>query len=419
MENPGSTRIFFAFNASFAFMFADKYLAKNQNTTLIPEEIDAETGIIVVIPCLREPDVLQTLNSLKNCQTPKSTAEVIIVVNHSESAEEATKEFNRNSVEEMKQWINGNKVDGIRFYVLGPLQLRKKWAGAGLARKYGMDEAVRRFNQIDKKDGIIVSLDADSLVEPNYLLEIEKHFEKQPKNVGATIRFEHQKEGFGKRQLEGIELYELYLNYYKKALEFTSYPHALFTVGSAFAVKAEAYVRRGGMNRRQAGEDFYFLQNLVQLGHVGEINNTCVHPSARISDRVPFGTGPLLAKWMSGDEDLKMCYDFQAFVDLKAFFEKRASLFRSTHSEFNSLLSNLPNSVETYLKEDEFWNEIQDLNKNCASEYAFSSRFFQKFNAFKILKYLNFSTEHFYPKQELAKQVEKLERSNLNSSVFD
>ena len=178
MENPGSTRIFFAFNASFAFMFADKYLAKNQNTTLIPEEIDAETGIIVVIPCLREPDVLQTLNSLKNCQTPKSTAEVIIVVNHSESAEEATKEFNRNSVEEMKQWINGNKVDGIRFYVLGPLQLRKKWAGAGLARKYGMDEAVRRFNQIDKKDGIIVSLDADSLVEPNYLLEIEKHFEK-------------------------------------------------------------------------------------------------------------------------------------------------------------------------------------------------------------------------------------------------
>ncbi len=34
-------------------------------------------------------------------------------------------------------------------------------------------------------------------------------------------------------------------------------------VGSALAVKALQYVKAGGMNRKQAGEDFYFVQKLV------------------------------------------------------------------------------------------------------------------------------------------------------------
>ena len=52
-------------------------------------------------------------------------------------------------------------------------------------------------------------------------------------------------------------------------MKFAGYPWAMYTVGSAFAVTAEAYVKRGGMNRRQAGEDFYFLQNLAHIGTVG------------------------------------------------------------------------------------------------------------------------------------------------------
>ncbi|HPF51573.1 MAG TPA: glycosyltransferase family 2 protein [Draconibacterium sp.] len=389
-------------------MFADKYLIKNQNTTLIFSEPDPETGIIVIIPCLREPDILQTLESLENCLTPVSKVEVIVVVNHSEAADKFTKEFNQNSVQEIEGWISENDIADIRFYVVGPVELRKKWAGAGLARKQGMDEAVRRFNSIAKKDGIIVSLDADTLVEPNYLLEIESHFKTYIKNVGATIRFEHQKENLDAKQFEGIELYELYLGYYKKALEFTGYPYSLFTVGSAFAVKAEAYVKRGGMNRRQAGEDFYFLQNLVQLGPVGQITTTCVHPSARLSNRVPFGTGPILAKWMSGEEDLQLTYDLQSFIELKAFFDRRSSFYRKTNSEYNLIIDNLPESVRSFLLMDNFWNELDDLNQNCATVRAFENRFFQKFNAFKILKYLNFTTEHFYPKNELVKQAEKL-----------
>ena len=183
-----------------------------------------------------------------------------------------------------------------------------------------MDEAVFRFNTLGNPKGLIVSLDADTLVAENYFIEIEKHFSKNPENVGATISFQHQTEGLNSKHLEGIQLYEKYLQYYKNAIEFTGYPHSMFTVGSAFVVTAEAYVKRGGMNRRQAGEDFYFLQNLAHLGPIGEISTTTVFPSARLSDRVPFGTGPILQKWMGGAEDLTQTYNFQAFADLKEFF---------------------------------------------------------------------------------------------------
>lgn len=389
-------------------MFANNYLKKNSVRGLIPEIPDHNMGISVVIPCYREPEIIQTLQSLFLCRLPDSGVEVIVLINHSEVAPEAVKLQNRQTKYEVEEWISEHKKEGVKFFAIGPVELRKKWAGAGLARKSGMDEVIRRFNLFNKPDGIIVSLDADTLVEENYLVEIENYFKQNPEQVGATITFSHQTEGLEKKHLEGIQLYEKYMDYYKKALEFADYPYPMFTVGSAFAVKAEAYVKRGGMNRRQAGEDFYFLQNLVQIGPVGEITGTTVHPSARLSDRVPFGTGPVLQKWMRGEEDLNKTYNFQAFNDLKLLFDVKNVLFKISEKEFEELLKKLPASVGIFLQEDDFWFEISDLNKNCSTLPAFRKRFFQKFNAFKILKFLNFSHEKYYQKADLESQIFRL-----------
>jgi hypothetical protein len=390
-------------------MFAYKYLEKTQLPVLIPEYPDPGTGISVVIPCLREPDIVQTLNSLYSCSLPASRVEVIILINHSEIASEEVKNQNFKTKIEIEQWIPEFKKAGIKFYSAGPLELGKKWAGAGLARKRGMDEAIRRFNLLNKPEGIIVSLDADTLVEENYLVEIENYFDLNPARVGATLAFSHQTDGLEGKHLDGIRLYEKYMDYYKNALDFIGYPYPMFTVGSAFAVKAEAYVKRGGMNRRQAGEDFYFLQNLVQLGPVGEITGTTVHPSARLSDRVPFGTGPVLQKWMKGEEKLTKTYNFQAFSDLKQFFDLKNLLFEISEEDYKELIKRLPDSVNHFLEIDNFWLEISDLNKNCSSPVTFQNRFFQKFNAFKILKFLNFSHRDFYQKADLIQQVKLLE----------
>lgn len=405
LQNPGFSRIFFATNCSFVHMFANSYLAKNNHIRAVSDTVKPETGIIVVIPCHREPEIQQTLQSLKECHKPTIHVEVIILVNHSEIATEEVKSYNKKTCLELDSWIKDNNVAGITFFAVGPVELKKKWAGAGLARKKGMDEAVSRFNQMDKPEGIIVSLDADTLVDRNYLLTLETYFSQNSKAIGATIAFEHQKCNLPQKQEEGINLYEKYLKYYKQALEYTGYPHAMFTIGSAFAVRALAYVKRGGMNRRQAGEDFYFLQNLAQMGELGEIKNTKVYPSARLSDRVPFGTGPILQKWMRGEEDLSISYNFNAFKDLKVLFDLREKFFDRNEEDVRAVLATLPELIRKFVEHDNFMDELQDLNKNCSTISTYHSRFFQKFNAFKILKYLNFAHETCYQKEDLEEQL--------------
>ena len=399
-------------------MFAEKYLNKNNRTPLIEKIPSKNLGMIIVIPCFYEPEIIATLNSLSKCDLSDSDVEIIILINHSEIFDENIKLFNQNSKFEIENWIKDHQQERIQFHVLGPMEFPKKRAGAGLARKAGMDEAVIRFNQSNNEHGIIISLDADTLVDRNYLVEIEKFFFCYPKHVGATISFEHQTEGLEKKHLEGILLYEKYMNYFKNALEYTGYPYAMFTVGSAFAVRAGAYVKRGGMNRRQAGEDFYFLQNLAQQGEVGEVKTTKVYPSARLSDRVPFGTGPTLQKWMNGEEDLNKTYNFQAFVDLKNFFSIKEQFFQFNKSTFDELMKNMPESIQLFVKFDNFWKELDDLSRNCSTLNTFKIRFFQKFNAFKIIKFLNFSHEKIYKKDIIDAQIYKLSAENIIRGSF-
>ncbi len=391
-------------------MFANKYLLKNNRVPLIDTAPRNNCNIRIVIPCYNETLLLHTLNSLKECELPETETEVIVLINHSEVASEEIKQANLRTKTDAENWIKLNRVRGISFFVLGPIELPRKWAGVGLARKTGLDEAVLRFNFFNMRDGIIVSLDADSLVGSNYLVEIERYFKLNPKQVGATIKVEHQKVGLSEKQKRGIELYERYLVYYKEVLEFTGYPQAMITIGSAFAVTAEAYVKRGGMNRRQAGEDFYFLQNLAQLGTVGEITTTRVYPSARLSDRVPFGTGAAIQKWMNGADDLNLVYNFSAFSDLKVFFDAKERLFQTGITEYEKLISALALPVRQFLLKDNFWTDIQDLNQNCSTLKSFQTRFYQKFNAFKVMKFMNFAHEDYYEKASLDVQCGLLDK---------
>jgi glycosyltransferase involved in cell wall biosynthesis len=391
-------------------MFANTYLLKNSRVPLIQSEPNPQCNIRTVIPCYNEPELLKTLESLKKCSLPDTVTEVIVLINHAEDAPVEIKNFNMATKAEAEYWIKKNNSSKLIFFAIGPVELRKKWAGVGLARKTGLDEAVLRFNHFNNTRGIVVSLDSDSLVEPNYLLEIEKHFNQNPKHVGATIKVEHQKDGLSEKQKQGIELYEKYLHYYKDALQFTGFPNSIYTIGSAFAVIAEAYVKCGGMSRRQAGEDFYFLQNLVQLGTVGEINTARVFPSARLSNRVPFGTGAAIQKWMEGTEDLTKTYNLKAFSDLKIFFDAKEKLFHSGESGFYTILSALPEPVRQFILLDNFKIEIDDLNRNCSILKSFQTRFFHKFNAFKVLKFMNFAHEKYYEKADLEIQCQLLKQ---------
>lgn len=394
-------------------MFADRYIERNiVYPAFITTPVSQSLSMIVMIPCLNEPEIIRTLESLWTCEPVNSVCEVIVAVNDSENSRPEIKQFNQETYDLLKIWKDKNDRPDLTLHPIYASEVNAKHAGAGMARKIGMDEAIRRFNRLNRPDGIIISLDADCLISTNYLKSIESYFARDKSNFAATINFSHRiDEMVDQKQRLGIRLYEDYLRYYKQAHDFTGFPNSIFTIGSAFAVKAEPYVKQGGMNRRQAGEDFYFLNKLTHLGHVGEINEACVYPSARVSDRVPFGTGAAMTKWMNEDGDLAMTYNFAAFKDLKLLFDSVDELFRSDNLSLEIKLAGWPLSIQEYLTMIGFTLKLQEINKNSSSLLSFRKRFFQFFDAFAIMRFLNLSHPKFYLRQDLYGAINQLQNA--------
>ncbi len=389
-------------------MFANRYIEKN---IVYPEFIDADilpsVSMIVMIPCLNEPEIFRTLKSLWSCDQISSCCEVIVVVNESENSTQTVKNFNLETYTKLHEWKKENDRENLILHPIYARSVNSKHAGAGMARKIGMDEAIRRFNTLNRPDGVIISTDADCLFSPNYLQRIESVFKENKSCFAATLNFKHRVgEMADPKQRLGIQLYEDYLHYYKKALDYAGFPDSIYTIGSAFAVRAEAYVKQGGMNRRQAGEDFYFLNKLTKLGKIIEINDAFVYPSARISDRVPFGTGAAMSKWMNEDEDLTVTYNFAAFLDLKVLFDQIDSLFRNNADD--RFIASLPASVQEYLQMLEFPVKLKEINQNSSSLVSFRKRFFQFFDGFLILRFLNLAHQKYYPQQNLSEAIKQL-----------
>nr|MDA3778989.1 glycosyltransferase [Bacteroidales bacterium] len=348
--------------------FADSYLKKYPfKDAFFYEKPNKNLNIVIVIPAYNEDKLLDTLYSLWKCNKPQKAVEVIIIINSAQNETQDIREKNRKTYNEARDWIKKHQDLLLRFFIENFDELPNKHAGAGLARKIGMDEAIRRFNSINNKSGIIVSLDADTLVKENYLVEIEKSFLDKNINVGI-LNFQHPISGneFSDDIYFASIKYELYLRYYKNALKFTRFPYFYQTIGSCFAVKVEAYVKQGGMNRRQAGEDFYFLQKIFQLGGITEIKATRVYPSSRPSDRVPFGTGPMI-KEISKSENSFDIYNFKAFEDLKYFFDNIEILFTNSKLQNRELFDALSLPLNEFLVSISVEKAITEIKNNVSS----------------------------------------------------
>jgi len=361
-----------------------------QHHPYILTPIKKDLEIIVVIPCYNEMELITALSSLINCEKPKGTVEVITVVNSAISDLEAVKETNSKMLEKAQKWNKEQDTNWLNFYFIEANNLPDKDAGVGLARKIGMDEAVYRFESI-KKDGIIACFDADSTCQTNYFMELEKYFENNPKSPACSIHFEHPLQGneFSEENYRAIEAYELHLRVYKNALKFCGFPYAFHTIGSSMAVKSKAYQKQGGMNKRKAGEDFYFLQKMMALGNFSELNTTSIYPSPRISDRVPFGTGRAMQNYLSDEQKNYTTYAIQAFLDLKKLVENLDTLYLKQ--------IDLPESVLAYLKTISFNENLKKIRQNSTSVTHFKQLFFNWFNAFKVLKFVHFARDNYYP----------------------
>jgi hypothetical protein len=389
--------------------FADRYIEKNRGEFFFEPTKFLPFKMVVVIPCFNEPEIRYTLSSLFDCDHPGVDAGIVVVVNSTENSTEDILVQNRKTVNE----LNALSVSTNTQFLLNVIDVKnlpEKHGGVGWARKIGMDWAIAHFNQFGNDGGIIVSLDADTLVEKKYLNSILEYFTEHSGKVAGTINFEHTFHPSDLRTEvleEASVLYELYMRYYRNASLYTGFPYSFYTVGSCFAVKAGAYVAQGGMNRRKAGEDFYFLHKVAMLGEIGEINSTTVYPSSRLSNRVPFGTGPILQKYNEGNHSIRNTYPLESFEILKHFFLNIEEYFNLGDNLRSEDLS-IDISFNRFCNEIKLPDQIRELKANCGSVEIFTKRFFHLFNAFKVLKWMNYSILHRSPQKELINECFKL-----------
>ncbi len=373
---------------------------------IYPEE--ARADIIVVIPCFNEPDIFTTLNSIKNCYRVESHILIAVIVNSSESSAIEAKHLNRNTHEELMKYSSEFNDDRLTLTSVLCEDLPKKHAGVGLARRIGMNLAIQHFLVQNKKNGVIVSLDADCTVSENFFTSILESYQNNENLIATIHNVIHRVDG-GDVELESaVRQYETYIKCYSRGLENIGFPYYYPTIGSAFSVTADAYVKVGGMGRQQGGEDFYFLQKIFQQGEVEFIENITVFPLARFSDRVPFGTGPALQRINDESDSVLKVYSMQSFKELKCLFDIKHLFYKKDQRCVTDLINGLHPAVKDFIRDFGVIDKINDCNRNSATIDTFEKRFFHHFNAFLIIKYMNYVHPKYFELENIVTLAHRL-----------
>jgi hypothetical protein len=399
----------------------EQYLQKAAGPRLIESKPHPTLRMVVVIPCHDEPDLVGALECLANCETPLGQAEVIVVINGSKKNDSSVTLQNLCTLSETTDWLAERSNPWLPIHLLHLPDLPPKHAGVGQARKIGMDEALRRLADVGQaENGLLVCYDADCRCSANYFTGIESHFTALPDIPGCSIHFEHPLDasqwtslGFGgsapdQAVFNGIAAYELHLRYHVQAQKFIGFPYGFHTIGSAMAVCTWAYVKQGGMNRRQAGEDFYFLQKISRLGQVTELTGTTVHPSPRMSNRVPFGTGKAVSNYVANGK--LATYPLQAYRDVQWLLGQMGVLWATGRPNEPP-----PEAMARFLEDDFVRSVVPEIRANSGDLDAFRKRFYGWFNAFRLMKFLNFARDEIHGPATIEQAViELLEWMNLH-----
>ena len=366
---------------------------------------------IVVVPAIAEFNNIQNvLESLsKNEEHILDKTLILFVINNLNSSTGEVKSDNSESINFLSNLVLGDtpclpstssisttlKVGYIDASSDGNA-LDSKSGGVGLARKIGMDLALTAFNYSSNKKHIIISLDADCIVENNYLSAIINAFNKLNLNA-ATVEFSHT--AISQSDSENILKYEIFLRYYVIGLLYAKSQFAFHTIGSAIACDSEAYLKVGGMNTRQAAEDFYFLQKLAKIYRIYKINSTIVKPSGRQSWRVPFGTGKSIMDFQNKRRQF-LLHDSNIFIILKDWIE----LFNSDYALSTEILYQKAKAIHpelyNYLVQRDFPAKWEKILANCTSEKQLNHQKINWFDALNTLKLIHHLRDTSFPMQD-------------------
>jgi len=387
----------------------------------------------VVIPALQEKNFLfQTLASLaKNPSADLRRTMVICVVNNHRPAIAGNEAFADNQetlsilrglidktivAKLLKQSIRENcqaiLESGLRLAAIDAsspgMELADNYGGVGAARKIGMDAALMILSARNGMRGIISCLDADTLVDENYLPAIARFF-CDNHSPAATASYAHQKPA-DIELFSAICRYETFLRAYVIGLSFAASPYAFPAIGSTISCTAESYLAVRGMNRRAVAEDFHFLDKLAKLGSIGFVEGTTVHPSPRLSRRVAFGTGRKMIYFLEEGGTDCLLYNPEIFIILGTWLHEMVSAPDRSAATIMKAADNIHPCLHEYLTITRFPENWEILRHNCADAAHLRRQFHVWFDGLKTLRLVHHLERSVYPPVAMFSGLKRLLR---------
>ncbi len=277
-----------------------------------------------------------------------------------------------------------------------------------MARKIGMDEALKLFDYSSTQKNIMICLDADCTVSKNYVSTIRNSFDNKDLHA-AYVNFSHTTPDDIENQ-KAIINYEIFLRYYVLGLKFANSPFAYHSVGSTMVCDVDSYIKIQGMNKRKAAEDFYFMEKLSKIFDIKKIEGATVFPSSRGSWRVPFGTGKRVSRFLENVQNEYLLYSPHSFVVLKKWIELFHSSQTMAAEDYMMEAKNICYSLYQFLVTNKFEQSWERVLKNTKSIDQISRQKKLWFDGFKTLKLIHHLRDYEFPSENMFDALDKIFR---------
>ena len=107
-----------------------------------------------------------------------------------------------------------------------------------------------------------------------------------------------------------------------------------------------------------------------------------------------------MQNWLIEEEKTLMSYHPQSFVDLKQFALAVPNLYSEKRD--------IPTSINAFLTTINFEENLKKIKQNSTSKTHFTEVFFKWFNAFKVLKFMHYARDNYYPNLSIAEGANSL-----------
>jgi hypothetical protein len=406
--------------------YLDKY--SDPKWKIISDKIET-INCVIVIPALAEYEFIRKLllSLSDNEPTHFNNTLILFVINNLQKAPSEVKLQNLKTIQLIQNIIRKNKEDilinkiissGLKIGFIDASttgnEMPAKDGGVGFARKIGMDLALTLFNYNSTQKKIIASLDADCIVEKNYISEIQQNFNSQ--NLSAAfINFLHTPANDLNNNL-AIICYEVFLRYYVLGLKYANSTFAFPTVGSTIVCDYKTYIKAEGMNKKKAAEDFYFMEKVAKITEIQKIDSTTVYPSARQSTRVPFGTGQRIIRFLSNIQNEYLVYSPQSFIILKKWLDVFNDHSVKSSEEYLEQAMKISTNLYNFLIEQKFQSNWERIKANFKYPETIQRQKFFWFDGFKTLKLIHYLRDNGITQTSMFASVDEL--LNLYNSSF-